>query len=42
MEVTLTVLGKMDRTLGYDYGDIIAYMPDKKRMINHDRQKTND
>lgn len=42
MEVTLTVLCKMDRTLGCDYGNIIVYIPDKKRMINRDRQKAND
>lgn len=30
--VTLTVLGKICRTLDCDYGDIIGYVPDNERM----------
>ncbi len=36
-DVTLTVLGKICNTLGCDYGDIIAYLPDtceRKDNIN--------
>lgn len=28
--VTLTILGKICDVLGYDYGDIMTYIPDKK------------
>ena len=29
-EVTLAVLGKICKTLGTDYGDIMEYVPDKE------------